>query len=156
VQFVTAYMDRLLRLADNATLRSELAQFPLAADAEDAVLPEHRAGGAQGISKHKLGVHLNLHRLFRQKDPWKCQRHACSWRCWQRTAPSAIQTGIGWACSLETPSAALAGGRPGRCRAFVCSVQPPQPMFVADQSSKQVSTSLGVPCTKVLNLVRSR
>lgn len=49
VAFVTSYMDRLLRLADNATLRSELAQFPLAADAEDAVLPEHRAGGAQGI-----------------------------------------------------------------------------------------------------------
>lgn len=41
---MTSYMERLLRLADNATLRSELAQFPLAPDAEDAVLPEHRAG----------------------------------------------------------------------------------------------------------------
>ena len=44
VQFVTSYMERLLRLADNATLRSELAQFPLAVDAGDAILPEHRAG----------------------------------------------------------------------------------------------------------------
>jgi hypothetical protein len=56
---VTAYMDRLLRLADNSTLRSELAQFPLAPDAEDAVLPEHRAGGALGYqnSPSTTGLH---------------------------------------------------------------------------------------------------
>ncbi len=41
---MTSYMERLLRLADNSTLRSELAQFPLAADAENAILPEHREG----------------------------------------------------------------------------------------------------------------
>ncbi len=41
---MTSYMERLLRLADNSTLRSELAQFPLAADAENAILSEHRAG----------------------------------------------------------------------------------------------------------------
>lgn len=44
VKFVTSYTERLLRLADNTTLRSELAQFPLAVDADDAILPEHRAG----------------------------------------------------------------------------------------------------------------
>ena len=48
---MTSYMERLLRLADNATLRSELAQFPLAPDADDAVLPEHRAGRVSG-SEH--------------------------------------------------------------------------------------------------------
>lgn len=42
---MTSYMERLLRLADNTSLRSELAQFPLAVDADDAVLPEHRPGG---------------------------------------------------------------------------------------------------------------
>ena len=37
-------MDRLLRLANDATLREELTSFPLALDAEDALLAEHRSG----------------------------------------------------------------------------------------------------------------
>ena len=44
VKAVTAHMDRLLRLADDATLRSELTLFGLARDAEQPVQEEHRAG----------------------------------------------------------------------------------------------------------------
>ena len=44
VKAVTAHMDRLLRLADDATLRSELTLFGLARDAEQSVQEEHRAG----------------------------------------------------------------------------------------------------------------
>jgi hypothetical protein len=72
VTFVTSYMDRLLRLADNATLRSELAQFPLAADAEDAVLQEHRAGGVLGLQ-----VHIMFQKLLEDRPP-RCEWHACS------------------------------------------------------------------------------
>ena len=41
---VIAYTDRLLRLANSATLRSELTMFSLARDAEEPVLEEHRPG----------------------------------------------------------------------------------------------------------------
>ncbi len=37
-------MDRLLRLANDATLREELTSFPLALDAEDAIPAVHRSG----------------------------------------------------------------------------------------------------------------
>lgn len=37
-------MDRLLRLANDATLREELTSFPLAPDAEDAIPAVHRSG----------------------------------------------------------------------------------------------------------------
>ena len=79
VTFVTSYMDRLLRLADNATLRSELAQFPLAADAEDAVLPEHRAGGALGYQSIPSTTDLmrSFHQVIDRRTPG-CEWHACS------------------------------------------------------------------------------
>ncbi len=41
---VIAHMDRLLRLADDAALRSELTLFSLARDAEQPVQEAHRAG----------------------------------------------------------------------------------------------------------------
>ena len=44
VKAVIAHMDRLLRLADNEKLRSELTLFSLARDAEQPVQEEHRAG----------------------------------------------------------------------------------------------------------------
>lgn len=37
-------MDRLLRLANDATLREELTSFPLAVDAKDAIPGVHRSG----------------------------------------------------------------------------------------------------------------
>ena len=51
LQWLAPYLDRLLRLADNKTLRSELAAFPLGkkptsvreGDDIEAILPEHRA-----------------------------------------------------------------------------------------------------------------
>ncbi len=36
--------DRLLRLANDATLREELTSFPLAQDADDAIPAVHRSG----------------------------------------------------------------------------------------------------------------
>ncbi|KAL4860053.1 Small subunit processome component 20 [Chlorella vulgaris] len=52
LKFLLPYLDRLLRLADNKTLREELTAFPLGASAtslrkdegSSALLPEHRAG----------------------------------------------------------------------------------------------------------------
>ena len=44
-------MDRLLRLANNATLREELTSFPLAIDAEDAIPAVHRSGMQPGLIK---------------------------------------------------------------------------------------------------------
>lgn len=41
---VTAYMERLLKLASNASLRAEMTQFALSRTAEQPVLAEHRAG----------------------------------------------------------------------------------------------------------------
>jgi len=49
VRAVTAHMDRLLRLADDATLRSELTLFSLARDAEQPIEQEHRAGTGWGL-----------------------------------------------------------------------------------------------------------
>ena len=42
-------MDRLLRLANDATLREELTSFPLALEAEDAIPTAHRSGVAQSV-----------------------------------------------------------------------------------------------------------
>lgn len=44
VKAVTAYMERLLKLASNASLRAEMTQFALSRTAEQPVLAEHRAG----------------------------------------------------------------------------------------------------------------
>ena len=44
LKYLGPYMERLLRLAANETLREELAAFPLAPDADGGILPEHRAG----------------------------------------------------------------------------------------------------------------
>lgn len=44
LRFLGAHLERLLRLADDATLRTELASFPLAAGAEGGIAAEHRAG----------------------------------------------------------------------------------------------------------------
>ena len=44
-------MDRLLRLANDATLREELTSFPLAIDAEDAIPAAHRSGMQPGLNK---------------------------------------------------------------------------------------------------------
>ena len=46
VKPVSQYMERLQRLAADATLREELTSFPLAKDAEEGVAAEHRAGAA--------------------------------------------------------------------------------------------------------------
>ncbi|KAK9845304.1 hypothetical protein WJX81_002986 [Elliptochloris bilobata] len=43
LRYLGAHLDRLLRLADDATLRVELASFPLAAGAEGGIAAEHRA-----------------------------------------------------------------------------------------------------------------
>ena len=51
---VTAHMDRLLRLADDATLRSELTLFGLARDAEQSVQEEHRAGNLPWTSNPRF------------------------------------------------------------------------------------------------------
>jgi len=46
LRFLGAHLDRLMRLADDATLRLELAAFPLAPGAEGGIAAEHRAGAA--------------------------------------------------------------------------------------------------------------
>lgn len=46
MRYVTSYLERLMKLADNDSLRIQLASFPLAPDATEAVLPEHRSGTA--------------------------------------------------------------------------------------------------------------
>lgn len=51
VKYVVAYFDRLVKLADNETLRAQLACFPLAPDAPEAILPEHRAGLAAVLAR---------------------------------------------------------------------------------------------------------
>lgn len=58
VKYVTAYLDRLTKLADNDNLRTQLAVFPLSIDASDAVLPEHRPGGCP-ISAQISGSRLD-------------------------------------------------------------------------------------------------
>lgn len=59
VKYVTAYADRLAKLADDTTLRAQLASFPLATDSPDAILPEHRTGvlfaPLQGRAMHVRG-----------------------------------------------------------------------------------------------------
>ena len=45
-------MDRLLRLANDATLREELTSFPLALEAEEAIPAAHRSGVTQSILRH--------------------------------------------------------------------------------------------------------
>ena len=60
LKFTTSYMKRLLQLADNATLRSEVAQFPLALDAQDAVLAEHRAGVHLFLAEHVISSNLQI------------------------------------------------------------------------------------------------
>jgi hypothetical protein len=45
VKYVGAYLERLLRLADNATLREELALFPLAVGAAEGIAKADRPGG---------------------------------------------------------------------------------------------------------------
>lgn len=44
IGYLVPYMDRLKRLANDASLRTELAAFPAALDAQEPVLPEHRPG----------------------------------------------------------------------------------------------------------------
>lgn len=44
LKYVSANLDRLLRLADNATLRAELTLFPISSTADNAIATEHRPG----------------------------------------------------------------------------------------------------------------
>ncbi|BDA46528.1 probable small subunit processome component 20 homolog [Coccomyxa sp. Obi] len=44
LKYLGPYMERLLRLAADATLREELMAFPLSPTADAAIQPEHRAG----------------------------------------------------------------------------------------------------------------
>ena len=55
---VTAYMERLLKLASNASLRAEMTQFALARTAEQPVLAEHRAGELCSQNDKSVGVCL--------------------------------------------------------------------------------------------------
>lgn len=50
LRFLGAHLERLLRLADDATLRLELAAFPLAPGADGGIAAEHRAGAARHLS----------------------------------------------------------------------------------------------------------
>jgi hypothetical protein len=58
VKAVTAHLDRLLRLADNATLRSELTLFSLARDAEEPISAEHSPGEpiSQKVTMQKTNI----------------------------------------------------------------------------------------------------
>ncbi|CAG9460436.1 unnamed protein product [Pedinophyceae sp. YPF-701] len=53
IKFLTPYADRLLRLADNKTLRGELAVFMVAPDAPEGegILKQHRAGVVPVLSR---------------------------------------------------------------------------------------------------------
>ena len=53
LKYVLPYLERLLRLAANATLREELAAFPLAADADGSAAPEDRPGAAPSAGFQK-------------------------------------------------------------------------------------------------------
>lgn len=49
LRFLGAHLERLLRLADDATLRLELAAFPLAPGADGRIAAEHRAGAPRHL-----------------------------------------------------------------------------------------------------------
>lgn len=44
MKYLGPYMERLLRLAADASLREELTAFPLSPTADPPIQPEHRAG----------------------------------------------------------------------------------------------------------------
>ena len=55
VKAVSAYLERLQRLAATASLRAEMTQFALARSAEQPILPEHRAGAYYAPSQSCVG-----------------------------------------------------------------------------------------------------
>jgi U3 small nucleolar RNA-associated protein 20 len=64
LKYLGPYVDRLLRLAADATLREELTAFPLSRTADDAIQPEHRLG--------KQSPHTFTGEKLLKRHAWVC------------------------------------------------------------------------------------